>query len=180
MCCAVQADEEILVDSFRLQGWDCTIVASFEELLSFTHMDLIQFDVILVTNEFNRRCVSDAGQQAASFLFIRLFVAVFFCAVYPCVSVYRLTLLAVLSLFLDACRCSVKGNNPMRNLLRSVFFSFSSLHIPFMVCLVSSMAQEVVMKPCHWKVERPVMDSVIDSIVLESDKYALRKLFSLN
>jgi hypothetical protein len=66
----------------------------------------------------------------------------------------------------------------MRNLHENLFFGYSPLHIPFVVCLVNSLAEdEMLMKPCHWKVERPFLDSIIDTIVLESDKYALKKLF---
>ena len=52
-----QADEDILSESFRLQGWECTVATSFEKLLSFPFHTLRQFDVILVTNEFNRKSV---------------------------------------------------------------------------------------------------------------------------
>jgi hypothetical protein len=40
-----------------LQGWECTVATSFEKLLSFPFHTLRQFDVILVTNEFNRKSV---------------------------------------------------------------------------------------------------------------------------
>jgi hypothetical protein len=74
-------------------------------------------------------------------------------------------------------RCAVKGCKEMQDLHESLFFNYSSLYIPFVVCLVSSIAdEEVLMKPCHWTAERPFVDSVIDTIVLESDKYALKKL----
>jgi hypothetical protein len=51
----LQVDEDILAESFRLQGWECTVATSFEKLLSFSFHTLRQFDVILVTNEFNRK-----------------------------------------------------------------------------------------------------------------------------
>lgn len=50
-------DDGIMAESFRLQGWECTVVTSFEMLLSFSFRILRQYDVILVTNEFNRRWV---------------------------------------------------------------------------------------------------------------------------
>jgi hypothetical protein len=46
-----------MAESFRLQGWECTVVTSFEMLLTFSFRILRQYDVILVTNEFNRRWV---------------------------------------------------------------------------------------------------------------------------
>lgn len=53
----MQADEDILAEAFRLQGWECTAARTFERLLSFPFHVLRKFDVILVTNEFNRKYV---------------------------------------------------------------------------------------------------------------------------
>jgi hypothetical protein len=65
----------------------------------------------------------------------------------------------------------------MRNLFDNLFFGYSPLHVPFVVCLVNSLARdEVLVQPCHWRVERPFVNSLIDKIVLECDKYALKKL----
>ena len=65
----------------------------------------------------------------------------------------------------------------MRNLHDTLFLGCSPLHIPFVMCLVNSREDEVAMRPCHWKAERPFVDSLIDTIVLESDRHALKKLF---
>lgn len=75
-------------------------------------------------------------------------------------------------------RCAVGGRKEMQNLFENLFFNFSALHVPLVVCLVASLAEdEVLMRPCHFTAERPFVDSVMDAIVLESDKYALKKLF---
>lgn len=55
MLCCGQADDDILAESFRRQGWECSMATSFEQLLALPHHVLRRFDVILVTNEFNRR-----------------------------------------------------------------------------------------------------------------------------
>lgn len=47
-----------LVSSFRRQGWQCSAATSFERLQAIPFAQLSTFDVILVTNEFNKRCVS--------------------------------------------------------------------------------------------------------------------------
>jgi hypothetical protein len=43
------------VESLRQQGWECTVATTFEKLLSYPFVVLSQFDVILVTNEFNQK-----------------------------------------------------------------------------------------------------------------------------
>ena len=66
----------------------------------------------------------------------------------------------------------------MPNLFENLFYEWPPLHVPFVMCLVNSLAKDkVLMQPCHWRVERPFVDSHIDKLVLEYDKFALKKLF---
>lgn len=74
----------------------------------------------------------------------------------------------------------------MVNLHKSLFYGYSPLHIPFVVCLADSdrggkkeevKEDRVQMEPCNLIMKRPFKDFYIDTIVLQSDKYALQKLF---
>lgn len=50
-----QKDVGIPVESFRQQGWHCHIATTLEKLMSYPFHILSRFDVILVTNEFNKK-----------------------------------------------------------------------------------------------------------------------------
>jgi hypothetical protein len=152
----------MLEESFRRQGWECTVTASLGKLLSLPFRVLHQFDVILVTNDFNRKYVG-AVCSALHYIFNSLSLSLLHTHTQTHYSCF--------------CRCAVKGKKDMRSLDRSLFFGYSPLHIPFVVCLVNSAQDEVLMQPCHWKAERPFVDRLIDTIVLESDTYALKKVF---
>ena len=65
----------------------------------------------------------------------------------------------------------------MRSLHDNLFFGYYALHIPLIVCLISGEKDEVMLNPCHVTLHRPFTDQYVDKIVLESDKYALGKLF---
>ena len=77
------------------------------------------------------------------------------------------------------CDCSCVQGDGVRNFYDNLFYGYYALYVPFVVCLVAKRCDHALMKPCHFKIERPFTDKHVDALVFESDKYVLRKLFFL-